>query len=509
VPDRSLIVGLDIGTSRIKAGVFDLAGRLVTVTDVPTPTLTTPEGWVEYDPEALWQAACGRLQACVAALDDHASIGGIAVASMGESAVPLDAHDRPLGPAIAWFDRRTLPEADWLERTIGLERLFATSGLHLDPTFGLCKLLWLKRAHPDAWRRTKRWLHIADYMAFRLCGVAATDYSLASRTLALDIHRGRWNEALVAEVGLDPGVLAPLRPSGSALGPLTAAAASATGLPRHAVVGVGGHDHICGSFAAGATAPGTLLDSLGTAEAMLLATDRPSADPSVIRQGFAQGALFVEPPCCYLLGGLYASGASIEWFRAAVAGGADHATLIAEAAAVAPGSGGACFVPHLRLSSSPHPDDRARGAFFGLTSDATRGTLFRAVLEGLAFEARAALDGMGEVPDTTPPARIRAIGGNTRNRLLMAIKAAAYGRPIELATMPESTAHGAALFGGLAAGLYRSADEAVAAAASVSDGDVVQPDAAMTARYEAIYRQVYRPAYERLRPLNHAIAGLG
>src|SRR5215470_13294478 len=147
MPDRSLIVGLDIGTSRIKAVVFDVGGRLVASDDAPTPTLTTPEGWVEYDPEALWRTACGRLQACVRQVADPAAIGGIAVASMGESAVPLDAADRPLGHAVAWFDRRTLPEADWLERTIGLERLFATSGLHLDPTFGLCKLLWFRRAH--------------------------------------------------------------------------------------------------------------------------------------------------------------------------------------------------------------------------------------------------------------------------------------------------------------------------------------------------------------------------
>ena len=96
-----------------------------------------------------------RMDTIEAALDDPAAIGGIAVASMGESAVPLDADDRPLGPAVAWFDRRTLPEADWLERTIGLERLFATSGLHLDPTFGLCKLLWLKRARAEAYRDRK------------------------------------------------------------------------------------------------------------------------------------------------------------------------------------------------------------------------------------------------------------------------------------------------------------------------------------------------------------------
>jgi len=427
---------------------------------------------------------------------------------MGESAVPVDGEGRALGPAVAWFDRRTLGEADRLQRAIGRDRLFATSGLSLDPTFGLCKLLWFKRTDPAGYGRTLRWLNIADYMAFRLSGVAATDYSLASRTLALDLHRGCWNDALIAEVGLDPGLFAPLRASGTALGPVTRAAAAATGLPGGAVVGVGGHDHICGAFAAGATTPGMLLDSLGTAEAILLATARPSADPAVISQGFSQGALAIDRPCFYLLGGIYASGACIEWFRGVLAGGADHATLIAEAQAAPPGSGGACFLPHLRMSASPHPDDRARGAFVGLTAETTRGSLFRAVLEGLAFEARAALDGMIEVPEAAAPRRIRAIGGNLRNRLLLAIKAAAYGRPIELAPITESSALGAALFGGLAAGLYRDADDAVAAVAGAAAGETIEPDAAMAERYAAVYQQVYRPAYERLRPLNHAIAGL-
>jgi xylulokinase len=503
-----LIAGLDIGTSRIKAAIFDPAGALVAVADQPTPTLTTPEGWVEYDAEALWQGAAACLRAAVAQLPDPAAVAGVGVASMAEAGVPLDAAGRPLAPVIAWFDRRTLPEAEWLRQTIGEAALFAASGLKVERIFGLTKILWFKRHRPEVFARTALWLNMADWIAYRLSGAPATDYSLASRTLVLDIHALSWNEPLLGELGIPASLLAPLAPSGAALGRVTADAAAATGLPRHAVVGVGGHDHVCGTFAAGAARPGMLLDSLGTAEGLLLATARPSADESVIRQGFAQGALWVDRPVFYLMGGLYTSGAAIEWFREA-SGRADHATLIAEAAAAPPGSGGVLFVPHLRLSSSPHPDDRARGAFVGLTSEATRGCLFRAVLEGLAFEAAAGVAGMSGVPEATPPAAIRAIGGNLRNRLLLEIKAAAYGQPIELATITESTALGGALCGGLAAGVYPDGEAAVAAVSGAAHGTMIEPDPALAARYRAIFEQVYLRAYAALRPLNHAIAALG
>jgi xylulokinase len=508
MPDRPLLAGLDIGTSRIKAAIFDVAGGLVAGADRATPTITTPEGWVEYDPEAMWQTACACLREAIGRLPDPAAVAGIAVASMAESGVPLDPGGRPLAPAIAWFDRRTLAEAEWLRQTIGEARLFAASGLKVERIFGLCKLLWLKRHRPEIFGRMAQWLNMADWIAFRLSGRPATDFSLASRTLALDLHGLRWNEPLLAEIGIPARLLAPLTPSGAALGRVTEAAAAATGLPRHAAVGAGGHDHVCGTFAAGAARPGMLLDSMGTAEGLLLATARPSADESVIRQGFAQGALWVDRPVFYLMGGLYTSGASIEWFREA-SGRADHATLIAEAAAGPPGSGGVCFVPHLRLSNSPNPDDRARGAFIGLTSETTRGCLFRAVLEGLAFEAASGVAGMARVPEATPPAVIRAIGGNLRNRLLLDIKAAAYGQPIELAPIIESTALGAALLGGLAAGVYPDGDAAVAAVAGAASGTLIEPDPALAERYRAIFEQVYVHAYGALRPLNHTIAALG
>ena len=182
-----------------------------------------------------------------------------------------------------------------------------------------------------------RWLNIADWIAFRLSGEAATDYSLASRTLALDLTRRAWAADMLAEIGLTADLFAPLKPSGSALGPVRADVAAALGLPAGVIVGVGGHDHVCGAMAAGAAAPGILLDSMGTAEALYLPTAAPRLDPVVLARGYAQGTVAVDAPHFYLMGGIHHAGGAIEWFRQTLADGADHAALIE---AAAEGAGG-------------------------------------------------------------------------------------------------------------------------------------------------------------------------
>ncbi len=498
-----LLVGLDAGTRSIRALVFEPDGTVVAEGGAPTPTVYAEPARAHYEPEALWRAAARALRQATGRIHDPRRIVGIAAASIGESAVPLDADGAPTHNAIAWFDQRTKGERDRLERTVGGDQLFAVTGLNSEPIFGLCKLLWLKANERSAFERTRRWLNIADYLAWRMCGVAATDYSLASRTLALDIHALAWAEDLIREAGVSPNLFAPLRPSGSPLAPVTPEAARATGLPRSCVVGVGGHDHICGALAAGAWQEGVVVDSLGTAEALLLALDKPIADAALGRGGYSQGVIVVDQPAYYVVGGLLTSGGSIEWFRD-ILGGAkvSYAALIAEGEAVPPGSLGVCFLPHLRAGSPPHPDPRARGAFFGLSTDATRGTLFRAILEGLAYDARLLLEGLSELPGVPPIGRIRAIGGHTRNELLMRIKAAVFNRAITVAEMPETTSLGAAIFGGLAAGVYSDLAQALAELRSATR--CVEPAADLAAAYDARFRAVYRRAYKSLRPLHRA-----
>ena len=242
---------------------------------------------------------------------------------------------------------------------------------------------------------------------------------------------------------------------GTALGPVKPEVLAATGLAGTPIVGVGGHDHIVGAMACGLYRPGTLIDSMGTAEALILGSTRPVTDFATIRRGYLQAP--IEPGRMYWVGGsVFTSGGAMEWARA-LTGGADQATLIAEAKAVPPGSEGVVFIPHVGNGvSPPNPDLNARGAFLGLTVGTTRGALYRSVLEGLAMQSRMILDDMSRLPGVTPPTGSpRLTGGGSRNPVFMEIKANVFGRPITIVDEPESTALGAALLGGVAAGLYR------------------------------------------------------
>lgn len=497
-----LLCGIDAGTTRIRALLFTPRGRLVAAGSRPTPVERPRPGWAEHDPAALWQATCEALREAAGQIDDPARIVGLAVASVGEAFIALDRAGRSTCRTIAWYDERPKQEVAWLKAEIGQEKLHALTGLAIDATFSLCKLLWLKAHEPEALARTTLWLNVCHYLAWRLTGVAAADLTLASRSLALDLERRVWADDLIRATGLDPAIFAPLKPWGTSLGKITPEAAAATGLTTACAVGVAGHDHIVGALAAQALAPGVLFNSMGTAEALTFVLDRPSAEAVLCERGYNQGVVEVERPVHYIFGGFQTSGACIEWFRQLFATELDHARLIAEGTRVPPGCHGVTFVPDLRGRLSPVPDPDARGAWFGLSADSDRATLYRAVLEGLAFEARLTVDDLVALPGLQPIAKVRAIGGNTRNPLLMRIKASVYDRPIVAAEMAEATALGAALLGGLAAGMF--ADLADALASLESDLAAVEPDPDWVAVYEAYYREVYRPAYAALRPLHHA-----
>jgi len=498
-----ILVGADVGTTNVKVVAFDRSGRALERASSPTPTHYPRPGRAHYDPEELWDSFATTLRKVTKKLDDPARVASIAVASMGEAAVPLDSGGEPTSDIIAWFDGRAGPQAERLGRVVGQDRLFGLTGLSLQPIFGLCKLLWLKENEPEAYSRTATWLNVADYMAFRLCGVAATDYSLASRTLALDLHGLRWAGELLEEVGIPPDLFAPLRSGGSTLGPVTPDAASATGLPESAGVAAGGHDHVCGALAVGVTQKGTMLNSLGTAEAIFLPLEHPLTDPHIGQQGYTQGAHVAGQ--YYVFGGQYTSGASVEWVRETL-GEVDYDTMISEAEEVPPGSLGTFFLPHLRLANPPYDDPAARGAFVGLSTDAGRGALFRAVLEGLAYDSRNSLEPLLEHLGIDELEIIYAIGGGAHNRLLMRIKATVLNQEITVVGVEEATSLGAAILGGIGAGVYADVPSALRDLRYAES--TVEPAPDEVPFYDTAFRRVYGRLYPSLRGVHHEIEDL-
>ncbi|HWT30678.1 MAG TPA: FGGY family carbohydrate kinase, partial [Propylenella sp.] len=279
-----ILIGVDVGTSSVRAVAFGASGRRIASDSRPTPARPAETGG-EYDPDDIFAAVVDCLSAVGTALAGR-SVAGIAVSSVGESCVLSDRSGRALAPSIVWHDRRTEGQARAIENAIGRERIFQISGHAVEPIFTLAKLMWMREHWPDAMASARRVLMMADWIAFRLSGEAATDPTLASRTLYFDIGQRRWSDEMLALAGVDERFPAPLAASGTALGQVREDVLSATGLAGTPVVAVGGHDHIVGGLAMGLNEPGTVIDSVGTAEALLVATAVPLADPETVRRGY-------------------------------------------------------------------------------------------------------------------------------------------------------------------------------------------------------------------------------
>lgn len=483
----AIVLGIDVGTTNCKVLAFDLAGGLCASASAPTPIERPRPGWVEHHPEALWQVIVGLIRQ-VGAKVAPSRVRGVAVASMAEAGLLVGADGRALHSIISWNDSRSdVFYRAWLEH-FGTERFRAVVGNRPSPIFSVFKLQWLRDFLPDAYATAACWLHVSDYIAFRLCGVQATSPSLASRTMLLDLAHVEWSSTVVAAAELRATLLPPLVPAGVPLGYINATAAAATGLPTDAVVGCGGHDHSCGALAAGVYDEGVALDSMGTAEPAFLALHAlPPTLPETIVSSL--GA-HVVPGRFYTSKGIRNAGGSVEWAARALAMGS-AAALMQAAAQAAPGAGGVLFLPRLA------PADR--GGWVGLTADAGPPELARAVVEGLACEWRANLE-LIERSVAQRAREVRAIGGGTRADVWVQIKADVLGQPLYVLDLPESVALGAALLGGLAAGVYNTIEAATAHLRLRRRVVTPDPERAM------FYQQHYHERYLRLPA---ALGGLG
>lgn len=487
----ALLVGLDVGSTNIKAVVFDREGTIVARASRKTPTHFPQPGRAYFEPEELWGVTAEVLRDVTGQLADPQRIASVGIASIGETGVLIDAQGNPLTEAIAWYDNRSEAQGVRLAQQLGVERIYGSTGLMPQAIFSLCKILWIQENQPEAYAKAVKWLHVADFITWRLCGEMATDYSVASRTMAMNLAGLCWDEALIADAGIRPSLFAPLHRGGTRLANVTGAAAEATGLPRSAIVSVGGHDHLCGGLAVGAAAMGAMLDSIGTAEAVLLTLEKPLVGAQLAAEGYEQGAQVAGG--YYGMGAYRTAGICLDWFRKNLAGGADFATLTAEATAAPVGSLGVRFMPHMRLSHSPSNDPKSRGVFLGLSTDVTRGMMFRAILEGLCFETRNVLEPLLGYAGMARPNGVYVIGGVSRNPLFVQIKAAILKETLIVAGIEEETATGAALLGGIGAGIY--ADAAEASASLRFERIRVEPDPEQVEIYDRIFREVYQGIY--------------
>ncbi|TVR03182.1 MAG: hypothetical protein EA403_07460 [Spirochaetaceae bacterium] len=497
------LLAVDVGTTNWKVAAFHPDGRLIGTMDSAALVHTDEKGQY-YDPEELWNTVCTLLRQ----LQEKyrlSGVGAISVTGMAESGVPIDREGRPVYPAIPWYDPRSTPQAQEMNRTIGPDRLYELTGLDPNPVFSVPKIAWIRDNEPERYARVATWLPIADYVNYRLTGEIATDYSQASRTLAFELDGRRWSSEILETLGLETSIFPPVLASGKPLGSVTSVAARETGLSQGTPVVMGGHDHHCAFLAAGALIDDVVLDSSGTVESImtLLPPDRPRPRrPNGMRVGF-----FLDPSRYATMGGILASGASVEWVLRSIwaddeKGSPDgYHGLIEAARSVPPGCNGLCFVPHLLGAGAPIWDPGARGAFVGLRAEHSRAHLSRAVFEGLCLELRNLLDAV----ESSFGARVTAlntVGGGARNHFWQQLKADVTGLTVNIPDVSESTALGAALLAGVGIGVYR--DMVDASQSTVRLQQSFHPNSEHRATYDRL-RDVYAKIYPQIREISRSL----
>jgi glycerol kinase len=479
-----MILAIDQGTTGTTCLVFDgeaqLAGRAYREFEQHFPK----PGWVEHDAGEIWDATC---QVAREALEEAGVSGGdlqaIGITNQRETVCVWDPKTgEPLHHALVWQDRRTAKRCDEL-RAAGHEPLVRTrTGLVLDPYFSATKIEWLL-ANVDGLREKAAdgracFGTIDAWLVFKLTGERRTDVTNASRTMLYDIHRGDWDDELLALFGDVPRASLPeVLPSIGEFGEVRDGALGDghDGVP---VCGIAG-DQQAALYGQACLDPGLGKNTYGTGSFVLLNSgeDVPTAPPGLL----ATVAWGIGDRTIYALeAAIFVTGAAVQWLRDGL-GVIEQASDTEQLAASLDSNDGVYFVPALTGLGSPHWDAYARGTIIGLTRGSTRAHLARATLEAIAFQTVDAVQAMDRVAEH-PLQELRADGGATANAWLMQFQADVLGVPIAVAEIAETTALGAALLAGVGAGCWTQAD----VASRGGEGARYEPEMGDDERYELI-----------------------
>jgi gluconokinase len=495
VTDVEVVVGVDVGTTSVKAVAFDAAGAEHGNAEREYELREPAPGQAVQDAGELAEAVIGAIRSAVeAARGAGASVRGLSLSAAMHSLVALDADGGPLTPIVTWADGRAVEQAERLREEH--PRLHDRTGTPLHAMSPLCKLVWFREREPETFAAAARWGGIKELVLARLTGSLAIDHSCASATGLLALETLDWDGEALELAGLEPGRLAPLVPAKEVL-ELSAAAADEVGLPAGTPVVAGAGDGPLANLGVGAVRPGVAACSIGTSGALRVVVERPTVDPG--RRVFC----YALTPGRWVVGGAINNGGVVlQWAGEALApdlGEHPEAALLELAAAVPPGSEGLLMLPYLLSERAPHWSSVPRGAYVGLTRAHGRGHLVRAAIEGVSQQLALVLASIREAGNDVH--EVRATGGFARSELWRQVLTDALGMPVGFPAGHEGSAFGAALLGMEALGIVESMD---LAADLIERDEIVEPDPEAAATYARLL-PLFAGLYDALAPTFRAL----
>ena len=491
------LLSLDIGTTSMKALLFDVSGKEILTIEEKYPFQSPHPGWYEQDPQQIWRATVQVLKQTAQQKPAGCQVMAIALACQGSSLLPADEQGEPVYPLITWMDQRAQGVVTrW--REAGLEqKIFRRSGWLLDAGLPPAMMTWLRENQPAIFTRAERWLSLNDFIALKLTGKFCTNQSCAAAMQLTDIHTAQWDEELCAMVGARPEQFSPVFPADHIIGEILPELAHQTGLSVGIPVVNGGQDHSSEAVALGMIHAGDAWLGCGTAWVINAVVEQIDLDS--VPEGLCLNYHNLPQRwiMSQLLGGL---GASMEWlldrlWRLDSARGYRYEELTQAVEQTAPGSQDLLFVP---LTGPGQIGQRyPYGGFGGLRTDHTNGAMTRAVMEGAGFELRWCLERLAGAG--MPLEQLWMIGGAARSPIWPAILADQTGLPVSITQYKHGPALGVAILAGLKLGLFDSVADARERFAL--EARHFQPD---LTHYAAYGRH-----FERYQQFVSALAGLG
>jgi xylulokinase len=482
-----LLLGLDIGTTHIKAILATADGRIAAQAAVNYPTRHAQPGWAEQSPRDWWQGVVKATRQVMA--NTEGRVAGIGVSGQGCAVTLVDRKGEAIRPAIIWMDSRSEPQCERL-RSCCLADILAKNGKTPAPYNADPVLMWLTENEPASIERAETSLTTAAYINFCLTGKTVANVSDASLLFAFDLARQAWSEELIREFGIPLRLYPPLAACDEVIGHLTPAAATELRLPVGIPVVGGGEDTSSAGLASGAVRPGLGFLSLGTAGTIYVPINQHVVHPQLLT------FLHVVADQ-YLLGGSMAAlGASLNWCRKLLGKKGSFESLTALAEDSEPGAGRLLFLPYMSGELQPINDGYARGMLFGLSLSTERKHLVRAIMEGTAFAIAhnlSIIESLG-----LPVTEIRAVGGPTRSALWCQIIADIIGRPLHVVPNDGGAPLGNALLAAKGTGLIQDSAEVALQAARIARS--FEPNVRLFDQYQElldVYKQLYPQVKEQ------------
>ena len=483
-----LYIGVDLGTSAVKLLLVDGQGAILNSVSKEYPLIFPQPGWCEQEPAEWWRACTEGIQELLRGVD-ASRVAGIGCGGQMHGLVVLDDKDQVIRPTILWNDGRTEKQVQYLNETIGKKTISQYTANIAFAGFTAPKLLWMRENEPENFARIAKIMLPKDYINYRLTGVHCCDYSDASGILLLDVQHKRWSPEMLEICQVREEQLPRLYESYEVVGTLTPEAAKAWGLPETVRVIAGAGDNAAAAVGTGTVKDGSCNISLGTSGTIFIASDKFGVDPYNALHSFAHANGHY-----HLMGVVLSAASCNKWLCDEILQTKDYAGEQKDITEDRLGRNPVFFLPYLMGERSPINDVNARGTFVGLSMDTQRRDIVQAVLEGVAFAIRDSYEIAKAL--NIPIRSSKLCGGGGKSPLWRKIMANVLGLPIEVPVAEEGPGYGGAMLAMVGCGAYESVEACADALVKVKA--VVEPDPALTARYEEQYRK-FRMIYPALK----------